>query len=315
MPRLSPHIPPLPALKAFEAVARLGSLSRAAEELNVTKSAISHQLRALESALGTTLMHRGGTTSRAQPTSAGQELLAAIETSLIPLGEACERFTVRRRKRRRTLTVSANAPCSSLWLAPHVVEFSTRHPEIAVNLRVFDDEPDWQNDTIDIAILRVPLPSSTSLTSDTPNSHPSDRALVRETVFPVCSPLLIDPRTATPQTLSEHRLLQEEHHASSREIDWQTWFSLLGAGALPEQNLVRLSSFNPIIGAAIAGKGVALGRSPLIDFDLAHGRLVRLFPEYELPGSWQFVIRLHPERSSDPTLIQFQTFMLERSAI
>src|SRR5476651_993164 len=152
MPRLSPHIPPLPALKAFEAVARLGSLSRAAEELNVTKSAISHQLRALESALGTTLMHRGGTTSRAQPTSAGQELLAAIESSLIPLGEACERFTLRRRKRRRTLTVSANAPFSSLWLAPHVVEFSTRHPEIAVNLRVFDDEPDWQNDAIDIAI-------------------------------------------------------------------------------------------------------------------------------------------------------------------
>jgi len=312
MPRLSPHIPPLPALKAFEAVARLGSLSRAAEELNVTKSAISHQLRALESALGTTLMHRGGTTSRAQPTSAGQELLAAIESSLIPLGEACERFTLRRRKRRRTLTVSANAPFSSLWLAPHVVEFSTRHPEIAVNLRVFDDEPDWQNDTIDIAILRVPL---TSLTSDAPDLHPSDRALVRETVFPVCSPLLMDPRTATPQTLTEHRLLQEEHHESSREIDWQTWFALLGAGALPEQNLVRLSSFSPIIGAAIAGKGVALGRSPLIDFDLAHGRLVRLFPEHELPGSWHFVIRLHPERSSDPTLIQFQTFMLERSAI
>ncbi len=312
MPRLSPHIPPLAALKAFEAVARLGSLSRAAEELNVTKSAISHQLRALESALGTTLMHRGGTTSRAQPTSAGQELLLAIEASLIPLGEACERLAVRRRKRRRTLTVSANAPFSSLWLAPHVVEFSMRHPEIAVNLRVFDDEPDWQNDTIDIAILRVPLSSSTT---DTPNSHPSDRALVRETVFPVCSPLLIDPRTATPQILAEHRLLQEEHHASSREIDWQTWFALLGAGVLPEQNLVRLSSFNPIIGAAIAGKGVALGRSPLIDFDLAHGRLVRLFPEHELPGSWQFVIRLHPERSSDPTLIQFQTFMLERSAI
>ena len=99
MPRLSPHIPPLAALKAFEAVARLGSLSRAAEELNVTKSAISHQLRALESALGTTLMHRGGTNSRAQPTPAGQELLVAIEASLIPLGEACERLAVRRRKR------------------------------------------------------------------------------------------------------------------------------------------------------------------------------------------------------------------------
>jgi LysR family glycine cleavage system transcriptional activator len=312
MPRLSPHIPPLSALKAFEAVARLGSLSRAADELNVTKSAISHQLRALESTLGTTLLHRGGTTSRAQPTPAGQELLLAIEASLIPLGEACERLTMRRRKRRRMLTVSANAPFSSLWLAPHVVEFSTRHPEIAVNLRVFDDEPDWQNDTIDIAILRVPLTSSTG---DMPDAHPSDRALVRETVFPVCSPLLMDPRTATPQALTEHRLLQEEHHASSSEIDWQTWFALLGAGALPDQNLVRLSSFNPIIGAAIAGKGIALGRSPLIDFDLAHGRLVRLFPEHELPGSWQFVIRLHPERSSDPTLIQFQTFMLERSAI
>lgn len=90
---------------------------------------------------------------------------------------------------------------------------------------------------------------------------------------------------------------------------------MLGAGLLPERNLVWLSSFSPIIGAAIAGKGIALGRSPLIDFDLAHGRLVRLFPEHELAGSWQFVIRLHPERSSDSTLIQFQNFMLERSAM
>lgn len=216
MPRLSPLIPPLSALKAFEAVARLGSLSRAAEELNVTKSAVSHQLRALESTLGTTLLHRGGTTSRAQPTSAGQELLAAIEASLVPLGEVCERITTRRRKRRRTLTVSANAPFSSLWLAPHVVEFSMRHPEIAVNLRVFDDVPDWENDTIDIAILRVPL------ASDTPDLLGSDQALVREIVFPVCSPLLMDPRSATPQTLTEHRLLQEERHASSSEIDWRT---------------------------------------------------------------------------------------------
>ena len=178
-----------------------------------------------------------------------------------------------------------------------------------MNLRVFDDEPDWHNDTIDIAILRVPL------TSETSDLHGSDRALVREIVFPVCSPLLMYPRAATVQSLTEHRLLQEEHHGSSREMDWQTWFALLGAGLLMEQNLVRLSSFSPIIGAAIAGKGIALGRSPLIDFDLAHGRLVRLFPEHALAGSWQFVIRLHPARASDPTLIQFQNFMLERSAI
>ncbi len=78
MPRIDANLPPLPALRAFAAAARLGSLSHAAEELHVSKSAISHQIRALEACLGSALFHRGGTTRRAEPTFAGQMLLKAV---------------------------------------------------------------------------------------------------------------------------------------------------------------------------------------------------------------------------------------------
>jgi LysR family glycine cleavage system transcriptional activator len=305
MPRIDANIPPLPALRAFAAAARLGSLSHAAEELHVSKSAISHQIRALEANLGTSLLRRGGTTTRAEPTYPGQLLLKAVEDSLEQLGRACERIRApRKRSRRRTLHVSANAPFCALWLAPRVASFAARQPTVDLNLHILDAQPDWQRDGIDVAILRTRRDAP-------PHSNGiGDLTLADETVFPVASPILLG--NAAPEDLSlltRHTLLQEGHY-SVPEYGWDTWFSMLHAGAVPEERVVRYGGYSPVIGAAVAGAGIALGRSPLVDFDLASGRLVRLFPGAELPGSWRYVLQQNPHSPPHPVLRAFVAFLL-----
>jgi LysR family glycine cleavage system transcriptional activator len=307
MPRIEANLPPLAALRAFAAAARLGSLSHAAEELHVSKSAISHQIRGLEANLVTTLLRRGGTTTRAEPTYAGQLLLKSVEEALDQLGRTCERIRTPRRRRRRTLTVSGNAPFCALWLAPRVAGFAARQPSVDVSLRILDDAPDWPRDGIDIAILRARRDAP-------PHSNGvGDLTLANETVFPVASPILLG--NAAPDDLSlltRHTLLQEGHY-SVPEYGWDTWFALLRAGPVPEQRLVRYGGYSPVIGAAVAGAGIALGRSPLVDFELASGRLVRLFPGAELPGSWRFILQQNPHTPPHPILRTFVQFLLDEA--
>ena len=305
MPRIDANLPPLPALRAFAATARLGSLSHAAAELNVSKSAISHQIRALEDSLGAVLLKRGGTTVRAAPTAEGQVLLRAVEEALEQLGRACERIRApRRRTRRRALVVSGNAPFCALWLAPRVAAFAARHAAVEVSLRVLDDEPDWQRDRVDVAIVRTRRDSP-------PHSNGlPDRTLAHETVFPVASPILLGGAAPDDRALlTRHTLLQEDHY-SVPEYGWETWFKVLRAGAVPEERVVRYGGYSPVIGAAVAGAGIALGRSPLVDSEVASGRLVRLFPGSELPGSWRFVLRQNPHAAAAPVLRAFVDFLL-----
>jgi len=303
MPRI-PSIPPLAALRAFEAVARLGGFARAAEELHVTTSAVSHQITGLERNLGTILVDRDGSGGRIIPTRAGKDLLAAVEAALGELGRVCEEIR-RRSTQTRQVTVSASMPIAVLWLAPRLANFSALHPGTEIAAVTTDDTPNLARAGIDIAILRVRLDEAT----------PGDQELFTETVFPVCSPTLLasEPALADPGGLKHLRLLEEQHETSP-EMDWHTWFALLGLGPVPNGNIVRFSSYAPTIGAAAAGTGVALGRSPLIDFDLQSGRLVRLFPHVERPGSWRFVMRLRPGVAKDRTVRALAAFLTKQAA-
>jgi LysR family glycine cleavage system transcriptional activator len=230
-----------------------------------------------------------------------------VEEALDQLGRTCERIRTPRRRRRRTLTVSGNAPFCALWLAPRVAGFAARQPSVDVSLRILDDAPDWPRDGIDIAILRARRDAP-------PHSNGvGDLTLANETVFPVASPILLG--NAAPDDLSlltRHTLLQEGHY-SVPEYGWDTWFALLRAGPVPEQRLVRYGGYSPVIGAAVAGAGIALGRSPLVDFELASGRLVRLFPGAELPGSWRFILQQNPHTPPHPILRTFVQFLLDEA--
>jgi LysR family transcriptional regulator, glycine cleavage system transcriptional activator len=292
-------IPPLAALRAFEAAARLGGFARAASALNVSTSAISHQIRSLEESLGARLLDRSTGTGGVQVTEAGARLLPAAGDALSLLEAACAEI----RGKRPRLTVSANPPFSAMWLARRLAEFSARHPETPLNAIMQDGEPDFTRYGIDLAIVNVPESAL----------QPDDLVLLHEDVFPVCSPALHPVAAAA---VCKCRLLQEAHE-NAPELDWRSWAAHFGLPGDFETKIVRYSSFSQVMGAAIGGAGLALGRSPLIDPDLSSGRLVRLFPDLSRPASWRFVLRRGQKRHTllDPLIAFLQAEAIAPSSI
>ena len=144
------------------------------------------------------------------------------------------------------------------------------------------EEPDSVQLGIDLAIVHVP---ETAL-------RPGDVVLMREEVYPVCSP---DLYPLASQGLDRCRLLQEAHDGSP-ELGWHNWAAALDLPRDFESKIVHYSTFGQTIGAALGGAGIALGRSPLIDPELANGRLVPLFSGLSQPASWRFVLRSGPTR-------------------
>lgn len=271
-------IPPLPTLRAFEAVARLGGFARAAAHLNVSTSAVSHQIRGLEAALGTRLLDRSTGHGGVGVTASGERLLAAVGPALASLQDACAAI----RGAPARLTVSANPSFSAMWLARRLAEFSSNHPGIPINA-IVQDEPGSGFHAIDLAIVNVRLG----------HARPGDEVLLREEVFPVCSP---DLYPFASKAAGKCRLLQEAQQ-DSPEIDWRGWSAELGLQADFQSKIVHYTSFSQVIGAAVGGAGLALGRRPLIDPELASGRLVRLLPTVARPASWCFVLRRGPGQS------------------
>lgn len=272
-------LPPLAALRAFEATARLGGFARAAAVLNVSTSAISHQIRGLEESLGVRLLERSTGAGGVRVTPAGTRLLAAASNALALLEDACSDIRGAAMKR---LTVSANVSLSTMWLARRLADFSGRHPQVEINAIIQMEEPDFVRHAIDLAIVHVPEDAL----------QPGDLVLMRENVYPVCSP---DLYPLASQGVYRGCLLQEAHE-NSPELDWRSWASALAFPCDFETRIVHYSTFSQTIGAALGGAGIALGRSPLIDPELAGGRLVRLFPGLSKPASWRFVLRSGPSR-------------------
>jgi LysR family glycine cleavage system transcriptional activator len=299
------RIPPLAALRAFAAVAREGSFARAAATLNVSTSAVSHQIRGLEDTLGAVLLTRARNgTGRTTVTADGAALQRDVETAFAQLGAASE--AVRERHKRPMLTISASGSVSSLWLAPRLAAFAALHPSVQWQSRSIEDNaPDMVREGLDLAVLRSRRGTLVN----------GDRLLFSESVFPVHSPSL--GHIGSPDELARYTLLQEDiqGHNGSPEMDWSHWLELLGCSPTAKVTIVRFYSFSAAVAAAVAGAGIALGRTPLIDFELSGGRLVRLFPDRALPGSWDFVIRPRPGTARDTHVSQLQRFLLAQSGV
>jgi LysR family glycine cleavage system transcriptional activator len=297
---MAERIPPLAALRAFAAVARHGSFARAAATLHVSTSAVSHQVRGLEDGLGAVLLTRARNGSgRTAVTADGAALLEAVDTAFAQLGAACE--AVRQRRKRPVLTISASGSVASLWLAPRLAAFATLHPSVQWQMRAIEDEqPDMVREGLDLAILRVRRGAAAE----------GEALLFHETVFQVCSPLL--GLAGSSEELPRYTLLQEDltDPVASREKEWSTWLELLGCGEGAKATVVRFYTFSAALAAAVAGKGVALGRWPLIDAELASGRLVRPFAGRSLPGSLDMIIRSRPGVARDGHVAQLQSFLL-----
>ena len=279
-------------------------LAQAGATGHANASALSHPIRNLEDARGAALRtraHNGAGTSLTAVTAEGTALLQAVEAAFAQLATACDAVRARARRTRPVLAISANGSVASLWLAPLLAEFAAQHPSVQWKVHATEQVPDMVAEGLDLAILRA-RPGVLA---------EGDETLFSETVFPVCSPSL--RLRGCADELLRHNLLEEDHGASA-EKDWSTWLDLLGAGAGTKVTIVRFSTFNAAIAAAVAGAGIALGRRPLIDFELANGRLVRPFADRSLPGLWDMIIRRRPGAARDDHVAHLRSFLRQSLA-
>ncbi|WP_112664321.1 transcriptional regulator GcvA [Microvirga flavescens] len=301
-------LPPLPWLRTFEAVARYLSFTRAAEELCVTQSAVSHQVRQLEAFLDCRLFVRNN--PGIALTDEGSLLFAGIADGLERMRMGVQR--VRARGQVGVLTVAASTSFGTWWLVPRLGRFASRHPQIEVRLAAMDEMPDFSRDGVDIAIVGQP--------SEKVKHSATCMPLVREEVFPVCSPALLNPDgTFSLDDLKRHPLLHETGylHASlypSRpELDWNTWLPYLGLADAQMIHGPRFSHFGLALRAAIEGAGVVLGRSPMIDAELAAGRLVRPFGDVKMMATKSYVAIWPESLMNDARVVAMREFLLDES--
>jgi LysR family transcriptional regulator, glycine cleavage system transcriptional activator len=255
------RLPPLSALRVFEAAARHNSFQKAAGELNLTASAVSHAIQTLEGWLGVALFHRSARGLRL--TAAGEAYAPLVNEALSILAKATERIPGR--KATGTLAISSAPTFASKILLPLLDRFAARFPDIGVTIDTSHRRVDLTLDNFDIAIRFAP----------TKKPAPNWTLLIEETLIPVCSPGL-KAQLGAPldvQVLSRVPLI----HVTSASTDWEHWFRAAGL-EVPSSigGGLRVDRFQMASDAAARGLGVVLGRSPLVDDEIDGSRLVAL---------------------------------------
>ena len=296
MPAMSRRIPPLNALRAFEAAARHLSFTRAAEELSVTQAAISHQVKALEEWLGAPLFIRRNRTLLL--TEGGQTYASLLSDALDTIELATVRLAALDSS--GTLTVSVLPSIAAKWLVPRMRLFRQRHPEIEVRLSPSTHLTDFSREAVDV-VLRYGRGDWPGLRAD---------KFMDEDIFPVCSPTLLDhvDQLRRPDDLRRYTLLHDDFHE-----DWRKW--LLAADVTDidwDRGPVYEDSAN-LLQAAIAGEGVALGRSALAADDLAEGRLIKPF-DISLPVEFAYYVVAPEVNSERPKVVAFREWIIETAA-
>ena len=252
------RLPPFPELLAFEAVARHLSFTRAASELCLTQSAVSHRVRRLEEHLGTQLIKR---------LNPGIALTDAGTAMLPELSAILDRLERLHGRRERKLRVAANAALSTWWLARRLASFMAQRPGLSIELVPIENDA-TAVPQVDVRILW--------LTEAEEGAMPTLVPLFREHVFPVCSPRLLPKRAPLrdPRGLATLPLLHKATHGVG-EWSWQNWFTHLDIGERKRRGSeLRFGDMGLLLTAAVDGAGVALARSLL-----AHDAVRVIVPE------------------------------------
>lgn len=297
------RLPSLDLLQGFEAAARLLSFTRAGEELHLTQSAVSRQMQELEAQLGVKLFERR---HRALVlTDAGQQFYSSAAQVLATMRAATARL--RAQAGRGTLSVTTTHSFAALWLIPRLAGFTRGHPGVDVRIAADTRVQDLERDGLDVAIRHGPA----SL------AGPEAERLFGERVFPVCSPTLLkDPRRplAEPADLRHHVLLQyDDPDARHPWLHWRTWLEVERLEELKPAGRLSFSGYEQIIAAAIAGHGVALGRSPLLKDALQAGELAAPFKRTADPARAYYAI-VSPNARSRPEVAEFVAWLKREAA-
>jgi LysR family glycine cleavage system transcriptional activator len=255
----------LDLLKGFEAAARHMSFTRAAQELFLTQSAVSREIKRLEEQLGQRLFDRANRGLRL--TDAGQALYRAVGEALKLVDEVTDRLATSKDSA-ETLTVTTSAPLASMWLVPKLSRFIRLHPEVDVRTVAADQRLDLERERLDLAIRWAPGGSSV----------PGGEHLFDVRMFPVCSPALAaDARRPlhSASDLAQHVLLDLETTTSRGPwSDWAPWLQAVHLPNLKPKGALRFSHYDQVVQAAIDGSGVAIGRTPHTVRHLREGMLV-----------------------------------------
>jgi len=256
------RLPPLNALRAFEAAARHLNFSRAADELSVTPGAVSQQIQNLEDYVGAALFKR--TPKGLLLTDAAQTALPALREAFDRLAEAASLLTAAVDGRRLTLTAAPSF--AAKWLVPRLGRFEAAHPQVDVWLSADMDLVDFAAGEVDLAIRYGA------------GRYPGLEALrlMQETVIAVASPTLIEANPLNdPADLAHHILLHDgSPDADDSCPDWSMWLAARGVKGVDGNRGPRFNQSSLVIEAAVGGRGVALAKRTLAQADLEAGRLV-----------------------------------------
>src|SRR5215470_11995542 len=297
---MSPRLPPLNALRAFEAAARHLSFTKAAAELHVTQAAVSHQIKTLEEHLGVPLFQRRN--KAVLLTEAGQLCLPGVRDGFARLAEAIDGLRALRTD--NVLSVTTSPSFVVKWLVPRLERFRAVNPQLYVRIDASTQLVDFGRENIDVG-LRYGAGNYPGLTTE---------SLFGTEVFPACSPRLRKgPHPLrTPADLKHHTLLHTEWLARDAEPDWRMW--LLAAGAT-DVDWTRGPQFNDsalAIQAAIEGQGVALVRDALAAADLRAGRLVRPF-RLSVAGRFRYHLVYLPVALKRSKVALFRDWLLKEA--
>lgn len=289
------RLPPLNGLKAFEAAARSESFTRAAEELNVTQGAVSHQVKALEDTLGLKLFHRER--QRLILTEAGRNYLAVVRDALDRIAVGTERLL--QRQEGGVLTVSTSPDFAAKWLVNRLSRFADKHPDVDLRVSATTHYVDFAREDVDIAIRHGD--------GNWPGLHVE--RLYSERLFPVCSPKLVagGNRITKVADLLKFPLLRLEDAKN-----WTRLFEAAGVKASVGPGPV-LNRASMLIDAAIDGQGIALARTALAAWDLVNGRLVRPV-DVSLRMANTYWIACPKAASNVPKIATFRDWVLAEAA-
>lgn len=269
-------IPPLTALRAFEAVARLGSFKAAADALFVTQSAVSHQIRNVEEWMGKSLFLREGNRTRLLPD--GIDLARSLSVSLTEIEAACHR--ARARSTSQPLVIAAIPSVAMCWLIPRLSRFRAAHPKIETRIVYAMHGHEINFRDVHLAFVFSSVPPVVL--------NASSRFFLSGKSAPVCSPTLLKELGHRPETPNDFRQLGLLHDGGS--TGWADWLQLLGAEESEVGAGATFEDFNLLRSAALSGHGVALCPLAMVEPDIASGSLVQVSDQTIADGADYFLL-------------------------
>ncbi len=281
------NIPPLRAIKAFEASARLLSFTLAAQELHVTQAAISHQIKNLEQLTGVQLFERFNRSLKL--TFEGRLYLVSIRNGLESIEKATRQL--KSRDTTGTLNISLLPSFATKWLSKRIWRFQQQNKNLDVRISAFEWLTDFKKDDCDIAIRYSANPSYPGLKTE---------LFLEEEVFPVCSKQLYESYEGK---LTADRLLNANLcHEDFTSEDWHDWFDAAGIQAKPKLRGTRFSHMVTMLEAVENHQGFALGRTTLVQDDINRGLLAAPF-EIKIKGQMSYYL-VYPENTEGDEKLQ-----------